>query len=63
MYFNYFFYYHGNYSLKRNASIVVEISFLSQLSHGNFKTGSQTAIPIFKRNPKDKAKTQKKQNH
>lgn len=54
------FYYHGNYSLKCNAFIVVEICFLSQLSHGNLKTDSQTQIPIFKRNPKDKTKTQKK---
>lgn len=63
MYVGFFFYYHGNYSLRCKAFIVVEICFLSQLSHGNFKTDSQTQIPIFKRNPKDKTKTQKKQNH
>lgn len=57
------FYYHGSYSPKCNAFIIVEICFLSQLSHGNFKTDSQTQIPNFKRNPKDKGETQNKQNH
>lgn len=56
----FFYYYHGNYPLKCNAFIVVEICFLSQLSHRNLKTDSQTQIQIFKRNPKDKTKTQKK---
>lgn len=56
----FFYYYHGNYPLKCNAFIVVEICFLSQLSHRNLKTDSQTQIPMFKRNPKDKTKTQKK---
>lgn len=58
-----FFYYHGNYSLKCNAFITVEICSLSQLSHGNFERDSQTQIPIFTRSPKDKAETQKKLKH
>lgn len=63
MYVGFFFIIMETIPLDARHSLQQKSVFCPNFHMGILKTDSQTQIPTFKRNPKDKTKTQKKQNH